>query len=391
MKTLKKFSMLVRRLRNGEHYEFYYEIIRFVTPISSSLGDAGKLWLLFINAFQHEDDVFKHSAKASETTHISEVNAERKTAFQFIKMTIEAALLGNDPAGKAAAAKLAGILDNYKKIPSAPMVETSALITNMVQDLRLPEYATALGVFNLAGAIDDLEERNENFIDLYAEREDSRSEAEQRGSMKEVRPRTDKAFARFIETVGVLYTLSISNGNAATAEVYEKIITKLNAIVTQYETIYARRGGSTGKGKPGGDEGDEGDEGLLPDTPGADAPVLAVASQETPSPRVMYVFPADVAAFAEALCPAAAGGVLALVQTGEAPALCPITGFKTETVEGEETVKGLEAASPSEYHTFFSPFYNDGACDAWVEKDGETLARFTGMAYPGMTRIEPDR
>ncbi|MDR0750373.1 MAG: DUF6261 family protein [Tannerellaceae bacterium] len=393
MKIIKKFAMLVNHLRNGEHYEFYYEIIRFVSLISSSLGDLSKVWLLFVNAFQHEDDVYKHSAKASETKYISKANAERKNVFAFIKMTIETALLGADPAGKEAAVKLSEILDNFKKIPFASMTETSALITNMIQDLRLPKYATPLGVLALTATVNRLEDLNENFIDLYAEREDSRIYAEQRGSMREVRPKTDKAFARFIETLNVLYALAVSNGNAAMAEVYEKIITKVNAVVKQYETIYAHRGGATpGNSAPDDDDSDDGGGNLPPDLPGSNAPILAVASQEVLSDTAMYIYPAaaDADAFAQALYPAAAGGVLLLEQAGEAPVLFPVTGFKTESEGGADTVKALEVASPSANHSFISPFTGEGPCQAWVEKDGEELARFTGMAYPLMLVLDAE-
>ncbi|MDR0749805.1 MAG: hypothetical protein LBF62_09575, partial [Tannerellaceae bacterium] len=144
----------------------------------------------------------------------------------------------------------------------------------------------------------------------------------------------------------------------------------------------------TSKNKPGNGDEDEDEGGGLPDTPGTGVPFLAVASQEAPSQEVMYVFPADVAAFAEALYPAAGGGVLILEKTGEAPALFPITGFKTESEGGEDTVKALEAASPSVNHSFISPFTGEGSCGAWVEKDSDVLARFTGMAYPLMLVLD---
>ncbi|MDR0750939.1 MAG: DUF6261 family protein [Tannerellaceae bacterium] len=386
MKTIKKFALLVAHLKNGEHYEFYYEIIRVVNLIIGSLGDLGKFWLLFTNVFQQEDEAYKHSAKAYETKYINEANTERKNAYMFVKMSIEAALRDASTDRKDAATKLDAVLYNYKKILAASMVETSALITNMIQDFRLPRHAAALDTLELAGAVTNLEERNEEFIDLYTEREKSRGDAERRGTMSEVRPRTDKAFAKFVEALDVLYALALSEGNAATIALYEQIIEKVNDTVKQYENIYAHRGGAApGKSKPGDDDGDDG---LLPTPPPDDTPSLAVASQEVLSDTEMYIYPADVAAFAQALYPAAAGGVLILEQTGEAPVLFPITGFKTESEGGADTVKALEVASPSANHSFISPFTSEGPCQAWVEKDGEELARFTGMAYPLMLVLD---
>jgi hypothetical protein len=390
MKTIKKFATLTGNLKNAEHYEFYYEIIRFVRPVSGSLGDLEKLWNTFEYTFNQEDDVYKHSAKAGETKYIKEANAERKNAFTFIKMTIETALRDTATAKKDAAGKLSGILDNYRKILTAPMVDTSALVTNMLQELRQSAHAAALATLGLAGATDELEALNEKFIDLYAEREKSRGDAERRGTMKEVRLKTDKVFAKFAQALEMSYLIALANGNTVAAELSEKIIDTVNDTVKQYEAVYAHRGGATtGKNKPGGGDDDD-DDGLdlFPSLPDEGSPTLAVASQETPSGALMRIFPANVSAFVQALYPAAQGGELTLLKTGEAPLTFPITGFQTVNSGGTDTVTGLEVAPPSEQYVFDSPFYNEGPCQAWAGKDGEELARFKGMNFPGMMHFE---
>ncbi|MDR0750644.1 MAG: hypothetical protein LBF62_13890 [Tannerellaceae bacterium] len=68
--------------------------------------------------------------------------------------------------------------------------------------------------------------------------------------------------------------------------------------------------------------------------------------------------------------------------------LFPVTGFKATGDGGADAVKALEVASPSANHSFISPFTGEGSCEAWVEKDGEELARFTGMAYPLMLVLD---
>ncbi|MDR1624043.1 MAG: DUF6261 family protein [Tannerellaceae bacterium] len=390
MNKIEKYTNLLRSLRNGEHFELIKEIIEFIEKHKSVLGAIIGLWNLLVATFQKEDDIYKRSRKAAETRYITEAHEERIEAFRVVKGSVDAASHKKTPTEKQAAERLAFVLDNFRKIPKAPLTEASALITNMIQDLRLSKYVSCVEALGLTEAVDALEAANEAFKALYEEREMDVKQAEMLGNMQHIRPLTDKAFANFAEALNAAYVMANLAGQTADADALNLIITRINAAIRQYETIVAHRGGSTsGKGKPGDDE-EDGDNGFLPDAPGDAAPVLAVASQEVPSQEVMYVYPAAAAAFAEALYPAAAGGVLILEQTGEAPALFPITGFKTVTVEGVDTVTGLEVAPPSVNHIIFSPFDDDGPCEAWVEKDGEELARFTGMRYPGMMTLDPD-
>jgi hypothetical protein len=390
MNRIEKYANLTRNLRNGEHFEFFLEIIEFILKHLSALGDTVKLWDILYNTFQKEDEIYKRSRKAAETRYITEAHTKRLNAFRVVKGGVETASYKDTPADKQAAERLAFVLDNFRNISKASLVEASALIFNMIQDLRRTAYAPSVQTLGLTEAVNTLEERNEEFKALYEEREMELKEAETLGNMRYIRPLTDKAFATFTEALNSFYALARLNGKTAEADALNQLINRINATISQYETILAHRGGSAGKGKPGGGGDDDDNGGYLPEEPGDETPSLAVASQEAPSTTVMYVFPADVAAFTQALYPAAQGGVLTLEQAGETPALCPITGFRTVKENGVDVIAGLEVASPSANRTFFSPFDNDGPCEAWVEKDGETLARFTGMAYPGMITMEPD-
>ncbi|MDR0749236.1 MAG: DUF6261 family protein [Tannerellaceae bacterium] len=394
MGKIEKYTRLLKSLRNGEHFEIFEEIDEFVEKHKNALGDTVELWNVLSNTFKKEDEIYKRSRKAAETRFITEAHEKRIDAFRVVKGGVETASYKDTPAEKLAAERLAFVLDNFRKIPKAPLTEASALIFNMIQDLRRTAYAPSVETLGLTGAVNTLEERNEAFKALYEEREMDIKQAEMLGNMRYIRPLTDKAFANFAEALNACYAIAKLGGKTADADALSLIITRINAAIKQYETIYARRGGATaGKNKPGGDEGDDEDNGGLPDTPGSNAPSLAVASQEVLSDTVMYIYPAaaDADAFAQALYPAAAGGVLLLEQAGEAPVLFPVTGFKTESEGGADTVKALDVASPSANHSFISPFTGEGPCQAWVEKDGEELARFTGMAYPLMLALDAGR
>jgi hypothetical protein len=385
MKTINKFNGLTHRLRNGDHFEFYDEIARFVQGRAASLGDLLKLWTVFTEVFQREDDIYKRSLKSYETADINEANKDRIDQYRLIRGTVETSAFSKVPAVLQAATKLSFVTDNFKAIPSASMTQASALITNLLQDLRRPAFAPHVTTLALTAAVDALEQYNDAFKALYEEREQTQGDAIREGNMKYIRPLTDRAFAQFADALPSFYAIARLGGKTADTETLGAIIDHINNVIHNYTNIYARIDGaaSASKNKPGADDDDDDGAPVVP--------LLHVASQETPQGgRAMYVVTTSFAAFAAALYPVAEGGSLVLRSATE-EAVFPIAGFKMEDDgEGGQRPAALEAAPPSANRYFDSPFYDEGPSEAWVEKDGEQLARFVGMIFPGMYSLEEE-
>jgi hypothetical protein len=387
MSIIENFTNLVRHIRNGEHFEFYEEIIQYVDKHKNVLGNLLKLWVVFVNIFKKEDDIYKRSQKVSETRFITKAEAERQDAFMVIKRGVEMASYKKTPDEKAAAENLAFVLDNFKQIPRASQIETSALILNLVQDLRRPPYAADVQTLGLTESVNALEEANEAFKTLYEERELDIKKAEMMGNMTQIRPLTDKAFLDFTDALGALCVAARLDGKTAEAAALEDIVVRINATIRQYKAVYGRRGGAASPGKP-----------VIPDTPDTpeapedNIPILSVASQEIAGQNnsEIHVVLADAAAFALALYPAAQGGLLRLRTDVEGvepeEAAFYITGFITDASSGEEKPVGLKMSVPAD-HVLLS-FDNAGPCEAWVEKDNQTLARILGLVYGGMFTLD---
>ncbi|MDR0749988.1 MAG: DUF6261 family protein [Tannerellaceae bacterium] len=405
MKTINKFKHLIWIFRNGDHFEFFDEIIRFMTGHAASLGDALKLWTAFVAVFQKEDDIYKRSLKSSETAGINKANESRINQFRLIKGAVELSLLSQESARRQAATALAFVTDNFKHIPTAPMNQASALITNMVQDFRRPQYAAHAETLGLQVEINFLEQFNNSFKALFEEREQSMGSAMQEGNMKYIRPFVDKAFADFAEAIGSLYAVAKLGGKTAEMETFGAIIDHINHVIYSYNKMYARISGSSSKNKPGngdedtpGGEDTPGDEDIPggedtpgggEDTPGDGIPVLQVASQELFSDNMgMTVTASNPAAFAAALYPGAQGGLLRL-RTDATDVEPAEPDFHIDSFlmgSGGETPGGLKASVPDGYFFLSSPETNP--CEAWVEKDGVVLARFTGMIYDGLNGMD---
>jgi hypothetical protein len=250
MSRIEKYTRLLKSLRNGEHFEIFEEIDEFAEKHKNALGDTVELWNVLNATFKKEDEIYKRSRKASETHFITEAHEKRIEAFRVVKGSVETASHKDTLAEKQAAERLAFVLDNFRKIPKAPLTEASALIFNMIQDLRRTAYAPSVETLGLTGAVNTLEVRNEAFKALYEEREMDIKQAGMLGNMKYIRPLTDKAFANFAEALNACYAIARLSGKTDEADALNLIITRINAAISQYETIYAHRGGSTSKNKP---------------------------------------------------------------------------------------------------------------------------------------------
>jgi hypothetical protein len=376
MKTIENCKSLVKKLRNGEHFDFHEVIVEFVKSHVSLIAPIIILWNAFLQAFEKEDIVYKHSSKLSETKLIRDLERRRKNAFLELKRGIESASYSDDIDKKAASIKLGEVLENYKKITTAPITEVTAMVFNMIQDLKSPKYGDAVAELYLTAVVTSLEDKNDELKALYVERAQSLSEYEHTGGMKDVRIVVDKAFQNFITVVNSLYVTVRLKGVPDNENPYAAIIDFINGYIEQYERIYERR--TPGYTSPEGEKPSEGDED--PDIPVIIIPKLAVSEQTIEDNKTMLLIMDDQPAFDSVLYPIAEGGIMSLSadDVNDSYNEFPIKSFK---VSGGKPV-GLNIAPPDEDLVFNKPMYSMGPCRAEIIKDGELLAVLTGVEWP---------
>ncbi|MDR0748775.1 MAG: DUF6261 family protein [Tannerellaceae bacterium] len=239
MEAIRNYGRLVIYLRNADHVEFYSNIIWVASAHESSMESLGELMKAFTDAFEREENIFMRSRQSGYTAMVREAGKNRRDAFRLIKWKVESARYDKNTAVQKAVNILSLILHNYKEAPYASMTEASALLTNMVQDLRLPKYAGAVETLGLQEAADRLGEANELFRAHYAAREYEQGVAIMEGNMKYIRRLTDKAFAAFANALGAFCTVAGVEGRTARAEALGAVINSINSIIHNYHTIYA--------------------------------------------------------------------------------------------------------------------------------------------------------
>ncbi|MDR1646197.1 MAG: DUF6261 family protein [Tannerellaceae bacterium] len=247
MKTVKPYANLLRRLRNGDHFEFYREIIKLRKKSGNNLGEILKPWGVFIHLFQKEDDIFKRSLKAPETEEINKLGRQRMNVFRRIKLHVRAARYNTNPAEHAAAVALTFVLHNFKEIPTTTTTQASALFFNLIEEFRRPKYAPHVATLGLAGAVDELEATHDAFLTIFSEREQRQGAALRKGNMKKIRPLVDKAFAAFVEALNAFYATAQLKDNPAEIATYGYLIDGINSIVHYFNNVYAHIAGAATK------------------------------------------------------------------------------------------------------------------------------------------------
>ncbi|MDR1344311.1 MAG: DUF6261 family protein [Tannerellaceae bacterium] len=382
MTLIKAFASLLFRLRNNEHFTLMMNIVKFITEREVSLPAAiVPLWTALKKQFEKEDDIFKRSAMAVETKYIVEANRERGNNFMFIRRTVEAAAYSAEEELKDASVKLGEVMHNYRSIVSVAMNEVTALVYNMIEDLGKPRYSDAVKQLGLEDAIASLEASNNAFNDLYIERAERNETSGMQGTMRYIRPIVDKAFKAFADGVNTLHNADKLTG-ASDKDVYTPIIVFINGLVDQYELTIARRTSATTTGKDKPDAGNDGDDDETPYPVEPLVPILTVAEQRIDGAKTMTLIMADQEAFAAALYPVAAEGMMVLVAESSLDGShthCPIKSYFE--MDGDTPI-GLCVRPPEENFNFVSPLQSLGPCTAEVTKDDVLLAVLTNMEWP---------
>lgn len=398
MNTIKSTLALAGKLRNAEHFDFY-ELIILKYGDGKTLRPAAlqPLWTSFCQVFAREDDIYKRHLGQEITPLLDDAHKKRKNVYMKLKRTVEAASYDDTPALQAAAGELMRILDNYPRIPNAPLTEASAMIVNLVQDLVRPAHAAAMTLLGAAEIASRLSDDNKAFMTLYNERTLSEGEEKGEGSLAEARRQTDHEFNSLCLIIAALYQANEKQRpkDPEVTKVLSELILFLNAHIARYEAIYARR--TPGGYHPG--KGGEPSHPGAPDAPDApeDLPQLAIAAQEilgqhpnmTNMGTQMSLAAADAGAFADALYPAAEGGVVRLTpadtESSEDPQDYPVAGFLL--AEGTTPV-GLIVNGPRAGTVFYKPFEGEGEAEGEVFRDGALIATLTGLQLPGYMTID---
>ncbi|MDR1937136.1 MAG: DUF6261 family protein [Tannerellaceae bacterium] len=377
MKAIRYFNL--KNIRNAEHFQFHWMVVAYLSAVINQIIALIQLWLIYYTGFGSEDTLYKQSRKSSETLKLRKANTMRGKLFKLIKFAIETALLDPDTGRQEAAQNLKDLFNVYKNASQKTYLETTALITNLMQDLEKPENDAYVTLLGLSESINALAAQNQAFDLLYKKRSESNYVKKAQGSMNKARTKTDKSFYDLVSGINALYqTNEITDKDPQLRHLLGEAIDAINSYIDQIELVYARRNAKYKVKKSNGSE-----EEPVPDM---EIPVLSMKNQmilsgsqtTSGSTTQMSMEAMDREAFAVALYPAASGGVVRLRTNENTWINFPIADFK---MDGASPV-GLILDPNAPDVVFVEPFQGIYDSSGEVVKDNVLLAILDEVEFP---------
>jgi hypothetical protein len=232
---------LVKQLRNAEHFDLYENINRYFDESNDALPELAPFYDDFLRIFRTEIELYKYTLKA-DTARLNKTHAKRRTAYMALKRSIEASTYSDSPLIRAAAQALGSVMDDYAGLYHAPVTESSALIFNMIEDMRTKRNAPHVALLGLQDIVARLERENETFKAYYVARTCSSEAYRSKGDLRAVRRRLDLAFGKLAFVANALsLTQARLGANNATRAAINELILRVNSHIHRYEAIYSRR------------------------------------------------------------------------------------------------------------------------------------------------------
>ncbi|MDR1644781.1 MAG: DUF6261 family protein, partial [Tannerellaceae bacterium] len=126
-----------RKLRNAEHYDMFSHICTKLLTMQFKTASLAAQVNSFLQTFSNEEVIYKRYVRKADTRQVKKTHSARHKGLMAFKRTLEAASYSLNPQLKEAADAILLILGNYGDAFRAPMTEVTALVSNMILDLKL--------------------------------------------------------------------------------------------------------------------------------------------------------------------------------------------------------------------------------------------------------------
>lgn len=223
------------RLRNDEHFKFFTDFDKEITAADPNVLQVVADYNAFKQNFAKEDAALKKVMKSEFTEGIHDADKKRDDTFRGLVDTNMAALHHFNPSIVAAAKRLKILFDTYGNVSKKPANEETSAIINLLQDLK-GKYANDIIVVKLDDWVNELEDNNNDFDTLFADRYDE-TNLRNDSILREVRADVDANYNNIIDRIDALALV------AQNTQPFIDFIHKWNVIVDKYNNTIAQRRG----------------------------------------------------------------------------------------------------------------------------------------------------
>ena len=236
----KQATMKIKRidfwtLRNNEHFQCQTEFVGLVEKYNpETLKIANIFEQNYLPLYREEDEAILKIRKGTLTEARRKIDRQRSRTFRGMVDMNNAALNHFDPAVVNAAKRLKILFDTCGNIAKLPLMEKTAAITNLVQELN-GTFSSDTQTVGIDDRTNKLQQDNDTYEQLV--RDDyTEKVAKTTLKAKEVRAKIDVVFRQIIAHIEAL---SVVEGE----ENYADFVRRLNIQLEKYADGLAQRGG----------------------------------------------------------------------------------------------------------------------------------------------------
>jgi hypothetical protein len=226
------------RLRNEEHFQFHTELTAIVEAHTKAALGVEALWARYAAAYADEREALDVVRKSAATEELVDADGARDETFRGLSDVVRASTRHYDESARAAAHRLAVVLDGYGNVGRKPYDEQTAAVAALLDYLR-GKGAADVATLGLAGWVAELAAQNEAFDALKKGRYTEAAGRTQL-KMKDVREEIDEAYRAIARRIDAL---AVVNGETP----YAGFVNELNARIATYGGALSKRQGRGAK------------------------------------------------------------------------------------------------------------------------------------------------
>jgi len=224
-----------RNMRNAEHVGFMGKVIDLLIRFTTVKNKFISVFDVFSTNYEAEKTAYKKERANVKTGQLAELDKERDRVYMAAKKIYLANLGHWNEEIRNAAKQLKVAFDTYGKVPLKSYNAQTAAMEKFVKDMNKDRYKGAIALMRLKEYIDVMNELNNRFKDLMADRTEEDSSTSHI-KMAPARRLVDQSYAELTKKIAASVLLE---GPAD----YEAFITELNMVVWKYKNTMAVRSG----------------------------------------------------------------------------------------------------------------------------------------------------
>ncbi len=220
-------SINLYKLRNQAHFQFHSEVKAMIERETAEKLNVAEAFAGYVTLLEEEDRGLEQIKQTALTRKLTDSDAIRDETFSGLAANVKSLTKHFNPDVREKANAVASFLANYGNAATASYNEETAMLYNITNAL-LEQYADALTVCNLKEWVEALQQQNEDFKAIMAQRNEAITN-EEPIHMRSLRKQIDDVY-RLMEKR--IEASALLNGN----EPYADFIQQLNGRIEYYKT-----------------------------------------------------------------------------------------------------------------------------------------------------------